>query len=149
MGGLEQHLASHTTIGVDTSPFIYLWEMHPQYFPLAEVLFQYLKSPQVRGVTSVITLIESCIYPQRHGRTDLVQAYERSLLHSQQVTMLPIDVQLARRALTLRARYDIHVPDALQIAAAIELAATLFVTNDRRLGKVQEIQVLVLDNYVV
>ena len=130
-------------------PFIYLWEKHPVYFSLSETLFQYLKSPQVYGITSVITLIESGTYPQRHGRADLARAYEQALLHSQQVRMLPIDTALARRAIVLRATYDIHVPDALQLAAAIEFEATLFVTNDRRLRKVQEIQVLVLDNYVV
>jgi len=144
---LERDLATHTIVGVDTSPFIYLWEQHPRYFPLSETLFRHLKSPDVVGITSIITLIEACVHPQRHGRLDLVRAYERSLLHSQQVRTLPIDASLARRAVVLRARYDIHVPDALQIAAAIEHGATVFVTNDRRLARVQELSVLLLENY--
>jgi predicted nucleic acid-binding protein len=41
------------------------------------------------------------------------------------------------------------VPDALQIAAAIEAGATVFVTNDRRLAKVQEIHVLLFGDYVM
>ncbi len=32
MGELEQDLAAHTVIGVDTAPFIYLWERHSRYF---------------------------------------------------------------------------------------------------------------------
>jgi predicted nucleic acid-binding protein len=40
------------------------------------------------------------------------------------------------------------VPDALQIAAAIEARAIAFVPNDRRLAKVQEIHVLLFDDYV-
>jgi len=40
------------------------------------------------------------------------------------------------------------VPDALQIAAALEAGATAFVTNDQRLGKVKELDVLQLDDYV-
>jgi hypothetical protein len=32
---------------------------------------------------------------------------------------------------------------------AIEAGATLFVTNDRRLAKVQDLDVLLLDDYVV
>jgi predicted nucleic acid-binding protein len=39
------------------------------------------------------------------------------------------------------------VPDALQIAAAIEAEATAFVTNDRRL-KVQELDVFPFDDYL-
>jgi predicted nucleic acid-binding protein len=147
LGALEQDLATHNVIGVDTAPFIYLWERHPRYFAPSETLFHHLRSPEVQGVTSVITLIEACVHPQRQGRLDLVQAYERSLIHSQQVRMLPVDVALARRAVTLRAQYDIRVPDALQIAAALEAGATLFVTNDRQLRKVQEIGVLLLDDY--
>lgn len=49
--------------------------------------------------------------------------------------------------MTLRAQYDIRMPDALQMAAALEAGATLFVTNDRQLRKVQEIGVLLLDDY--
>jgi predicted nucleic acid-binding protein len=147
LGALEQDLATHNVIGVDTAPFIYLWERHPRYFTPSETLFYHLRSPEVQGVTSVITLIEACVHPQRQGRLDLVQAYERSLVHSQQVRMLPVDATLARRAMTLRAQYDIRVPDALQIAAALEAGATLFVTNDQQLRKVQEIGVLLLDDY--
>jgi predicted nucleic acid-binding protein len=61
--------------------------------------------------------------------------------------MMPVDVALARRAVVLRAQYGIHVPDALQVATALEAGATLFVSNDRRLSQVQEIPVLLLDDY--
>jgi predicted nucleic acid-binding protein len=148
LGRLGETLARHESVGVDTSPFIYLWEQHSRYSSLAEELFRHLRQPHVRGITSVITLIEACIHPQRQGRLDLVQAYENSLMHSQQIRMLPIDAALARRAVNLRAAYEIHVPDALQISAAIESGATLFVTNDRRLSKVQEIEILLFDDYL-
>jgi predicted nucleic acid-binding protein len=61
--------------------------------------------------------------------------------------MLSIDLAIARKAIDLRATYAIHVPDALQIAAALESGATLFVTNDRRLTKVREIEFLLFDDY--
>jgi predicted nucleic acid-binding protein len=147
LGQLDRTLARHEIVGVDTSPFIYLWERHPRYFNLAEELFQYLRQPQVQGVTSIITLIEACVHPQRQGYPDLVQAYENALVHSQQVRMLSIDLAIARKAIDLRATYDIHVPDALQISAALESGATLFVTNDRRLAKVREIEFLLFDDY--
>lgn len=148
MGPLDETLAHHDIIAVDTAPFIYLWEQHPRYLPLAETLFRHLKQPEVQGITSVITLIEACVHPQRQGRLDLVQTYERSLLHSHQIRMLSIDAALARRAVLLRATYEIHVPDALQMSAAIEAGATLFVTNDRRLSKIQEIEILLFDDYI-
>ena len=74
MGQLGETLARHHIVAVDTSPFIYLWEQHSRYLPLTEELFRHLRQPQVQGITSVITLIEACIHPQRQGRIDLVQA---------------------------------------------------------------------------
>jgi predicted nucleic acid-binding protein len=148
LGDLERDLSAHTVIGVDTVPFIYLWEQNPRYVSLSETLFRYLGNPQVRGVTSIVTLIEACVLPRRQGRLDLVEAYERALLHSRQVQMLPVDADLARRAVVLRAEYAIRVPDALQIAAALVAGATVFVTNDRQLTRVHDLRVLVLDAYV-
>jgi predicted nucleic acid-binding protein len=148
LGTLEQDLSRHVIIGVDTAPFIYLWERHPHYLSLSETLFRHLNRPEVQGITSVITLIEVCVHPQRLGRRDLVQTYERALVHSQQVQMVPIDAPLARQASALRAVYNIRVPDALQVGAAIEAGATLFVTNDQRLAKVREIRVSVLEDYL-
>jgi predicted nucleic acid-binding protein len=51
---------------------------------------------------------------------------------------------LAEAAALLRARYMIRLPDALQVAAAIQGEATLFLTNDKRVKKVDALQVLVL-----
>ena len=141
MGKLEQDLSRHDIVGVDSAPFLYLWERHPRYLALSEIPFRHLKQPQAQGITSVITLIEACVLPQRQGRPDLVQAYEEALHSSEQIRMLPIDVEIARQAIILRAHCGIKTPDALQFAAAIEARATAFVTNDRRLAQVGEIQV--------
>lgn len=148
MAKLTSVLSSHTIIGLDTSPFIYLFEHHTAYFPLVEELFTHLKSFGVTGITSIITLIETCVQPQRDGRADLVQIYEKTLLNSQQVQMVDVDPILAKRAIQLRVQYGFRVPDALQLSAALEHGATLFVTNDRRLAKVTELLVLILDDYL-
>lgn len=149
MGALTQALRRHKQIGVDTAPFIYLWEKHPRYVKLSEELFGYLSTAEVYGYTSIITLIEACIYPQRQGRADLVKTYENALLHSRQVQMWPVNVEIARSAVQLRAEYDIHIPDALHLATAITVGATLFVTNDRRLQKIGEIEVLIFEEYAL
>jgi predicted nucleic acid-binding protein len=145
---LNSVLSAHNIIGLDTNPFIYLFEQHPLYFPLAKELFTQLKSPDVTGITSIITLIETCVQPQQDGRTDLVQIYEKTLLNSQQVQMYDVDPVLAKRAIQLRVQYSLRIPDALQLSAALEHGATLFVTNDRRLARVTELTVLILDDYL-
>jgi predicted nucleic acid-binding protein len=49
-----------------------------------------------------------------------------------------------------RRRSEVHQPliDALQIAAAVEVAADAFLTNDIRLKKIKEIKILVLKDYI-
>jgi len=74
-------------------------------------------------------LIEACVYPQRRGRSDLVAAYQRSLLQSRQVRMLAVDASVARKAVVLRAQYVIHVPDAVQFAAALEAGRQAEIDN--------------------
>lgn len=144
VGKPEPELARHRVIGLDTSPFIYLFERHPRYFSLSEAIFDYLKLPGIHGVTSIITLIETCVQPQRVGRQDLVEIYERALLGQSQVETIPIMPPVAKRAIALRVDYGFRVPDALQIAAALEQGATLFITNDRRLKKCTDLTVLAL-----
>jgi predicted nucleic acid-binding protein len=55
---------------------------------------------------------------------------------------------LALQAAHLRARYQIRTPDAIQIAAAIEFGARLFLTNDDRVRKVTEIEIVVLERWL-
>ncbi|MBU2444010.1 MAG: hypothetical protein KJ666_00350 [Bacteroidetes bacterium] len=45
-------------------------------------------------------------------------------------------------------RYGIRTPDAIQFAIGIENNGTLFITNDKNLKKVKEIEVLVLEEYL-
>ena len=148
MANLRTVLAKHTVVGLDTNPFIYLFEKNPTYFPLVDTLFDYLKMPGIQGITSMITLIETCVQPQRDGRTDLVQIYEQALLNSQQVQTLSITPDLAKSAIRMRAKYGLRVPDALQVSAALESGATLFVTNDHRFKHITELAILILDDYL-
>lgn len=58
-------------------------------------------------------------------------------------------MSIAERAGRLRGRYkDIKTIDAIQIASAIEVGADAFLTNDKKLKKVEEIKVVVLKDYL-
>jgi predicted nucleic acid-binding protein len=60
-----------------------------------------------------------------------------------------VDRTVARAAAQLRAKYNISPPDALQVAASLSFGAKAFLTNDKRLVKLQElIDVIVLDDFV-
>ena len=59
-----------------------------------------------------------------------------------------IDEKLAETAALFRARYTIRLPEALQLAVAIQAEATLFLTNDKRVKRLDAVQVLVLSDFI-
>jgi predicted nucleic acid-binding protein len=101
---------------------------------------------QMEGVTTVVTLGEVLVQPFANADVRLQQQYRDYLLDSVGFTMLPVDAVLAERAADLRARYRMRLPDALQIAVAVDQRCEAFLTNDRRLARVTELRVLVLDD---
>jgi predicted nucleic acid-binding protein len=62
-------------IFLDTAPFIYFFERHPDYFPALETLFDRLYEVDAQAITSVITYIELTTLPARQGKKQLVRKY--------------------------------------------------------------------------
>jgi predicted nucleic acid-binding protein len=143
---LDTALRGVTQLGLDTSPFIYLVEDHPQYADLMEDVARRMAEGQFAGVTSVVTLGEVLVKPLERGDIRLQQRYRDILLDSGGFRMLPVDAALAERAADLRARYRMRLPDAFQVAVAIDQRCEAFLTNDRRLAQVTDLRVLVLDD---
>ena len=138
-------LAGVSALGLDTSPFIYFMEWHPVHGPVAEEVFRRIDSGSLQGCTSVVTLTEVLVKPKQLGQHNLEQSYRNFLLRSRHLTLAPIDTVLAERAADLRARYSVRTPDAFQLAAALVAGCQAFLTNDGGLCRVQDLQVLVLN----
>ena len=146
MKSIDNALSGVTKLGIDTQIVIYFVEAHPKYdIPVTEA-FQRIAESALIGVTSVITLIEVLIHPLRQGNIHLQQEYRDLLLHSRNFQMMPIDVAIAERAAEIRTRYNLHIPDALQIATALAAGCEAFFTNDAKLKSVTELRVLLLDD---
>jgi predicted nucleic acid-binding protein len=58
-----------------------------------------------------------------------------------------VDGRSARIGAEPRAAYGLRTPDSLQIAACFTHGAEAFVTNDRRLRRVKEIEIVMLDDF--
>ena len=93
----------------------------------------------------MITLTEVLTRPLRLGNTRLEREYRDILLHSGGFRLLAITARIAESAAALRARYTLRTPDALHIAAAIDVRCDAFLTNDTDTKRVTEIAALVLD----
>jgi predicted nucleic acid-binding protein len=149
MDEFSKRLASAKVIGLDTSIFIYFLEPNPRYAPLAQIIINGIEEGKWQGVTSTITLMEITVRPWQLGREMVAREYEAILVHFPNLSIVDVDRNMARTAAQLRARYNVSPPDALQVAASVSFGAKVFLTNDKRLSRLQElIDVIVLDDFL-
>ncbi len=141
---LSEALSGVSCLGIDTAPFIYLVERHPDYLDLMRAVIRRIDAGELKAVSSVVTLAEVLTQPLRLGNLLLAQKYRDVLYRSRNFRLVPIDATIAELAADLRARYNLRTPDALQLAAAIRAGCDAFLTNDVTLKKVAELKVLVL-----
>ena len=133
------------TIGLDTAPLIYFIEENPDYLETVTPFFEAMDREDFTVVTSTVTLLEVLVHPLRHNNASLADEYRDILLNSKLLTF-EISSTIAEQAAKLRAVHNIRTPDAIQISAALHAGATHFLTNDIRLPKIQNIQILSLDS---
>lgn len=136
------------SVFLDTAPFIYFIEINDRYHPIVKPVISLIDAGQLKGITSVVTLLEVMVQPLREGKKRLVEQYKTILLNSTGLATLEITHQMSETAARLRARYGLRTPDALQLAAALAANADYFLTNDTALKKAKEIKVLILEDFV-
>jgi len=148
MADLVAELRRHERVGLDTPVFIYHIEAaEPFAAPAGEALDELARAAFV-GLTSVLTLMEISVKPLQLDRPDVAAEYEVLLANYPNLLVASIDRTGARQAAELRARHRLRPADALQIAVCLENGATAFLTNDRELRRVTELQIVVLADFL-
>jgi len=132
-------LAQGATIMVDTAPFIYVLESHPQWADQFVGLFEAAAKGNLTIALSTITLAEVLTGPFKAGQTALAKRYEKAL---SQYQVIPVSAAIAALAAQLRARYRLKLPDAIQLASALDIGAAALVTHDRDFSQVSGIEIL-------
>jgi predicted nucleic acid-binding protein len=101
-------------------------------------------------VTSPVTLAECLVRPYRLGQTELQQQYIELFFQTENIIFQPItNPSIALEAAQIRARYNLQLPDAFQIAVALAAGCEAFLTNDVTFRRVTELRILVLDELKV
>lgn len=77
------------------------------------------------------------------GELHIAAAYEAVLFYSD-FTFAPIEASTARIASKIAGHYRMKVMDSLVIASLFESGATAFITADKYLKKIKEIDVLLI-----
>lgn len=152
MGGVEEKcrnfLQRFSILGLDTMAFIYCFEENEDYLPFTKPLFELIEDGQIEGKTSVITRLEILTEPKERGDELLADEYKALIDNYPHLEVSPVDTSVADLASTLRAKYRLRTPDAIQIATSILGGAQAFVTNDGSLKEVEEIEIIVMREFL-
>lgn len=134
-------------VAIDTSIFIYHFEIDLRFFDLTTALFSLFSEEKFSMVTSTVTLAETLTKP--FANKDEIGAAQLQLAFAQMknLRICPIDNDLAITAAMIRSQYQLRLPDAFQLAAAKICGAKIFVTNDLNLKRVKDFEVICLSDF--
>lgn len=129
---------------IDTSPFVYYLQQIETYSNITSIfLRKYIDSD---FITSSVVIMEYLVFPYRENRKDLSDAF-KSFLREMDIKTKSINDKTADIAAKIRAKYkSLKGMDALNLATAIENGCNIFLTNDKQLKQVTEINVVVIDD---
>lgn len=134
-GGLPEG----ATVLVDTAPWIYLLQDHPAFAPPFAGLFEAAEAGRLQLALSTVTLAEVLTGPHQAGQIALAKRYEAAL---STYRLVPLTAALAALAAQLRVQYRLKLPDAVQLASALDIGAAALVSHDRDFSRVQGLPVL-------
>ena len=141
---MDLDLKAGDIIFLDTAPFIYFFQKHPDYFPAMEMLFNRLYETDAQAITSIITYIELTTHPARQGKSQLVRKYRDYLTNSENISLFPLDLNIADQAVDLRAQHHFKTPDAIQLGTAVACGADYIITNDHNWQRFKEIRIVMI-----
>jgi len=124
---------------VDSAPLIYHLEDNARFAYRFGGLFEAAAAGRVSIAITTITLAEVLTGPYRHGRDALAKQMEAALI---EFAVHPLSNAIAVEAARLRQRYRLRLPDAIQLATALQINAFALVTHDRDFSMVQDIRIL-------
>jgi predicted nucleic acid-binding protein len=128
---------------LDTNVIIYAVEKHPVFGPKVAVRLGTARAAGDSFMVSDLTRMESLVGPLRSGNTTL-QAHFGAFFALPEVHVVAITAAVCDRAAHIRATTRFKPMDALQLAAAVEHGANVFLTADARLSSFTGLTVEVL-----
>jgi len=80
--------------------------------------------------------------PFKAGQTALTKRHEKNLSH---YNVIPVSTSITVLAAQLRAQYRLKLPDAIQLATALDIGVAAFVTHNRDFSLVTGVKILMGD----
>lgn len=78
----------------------------------------------------------------------MVEKYKKILEESEYIKLVDFSTAISEISAKIRAKSGIRTPDAIQIGTSVHSGADYFLTNDKRLKSVEEIPLIILEDFV-
>lgn len=131
---------------IDAAPLIYFVEEHRHYIRKMNRIFELIEKKSLQTVSSALVMTELLVQPLKLGNTDLAQDYYDILFTGSQRRLVSVTTDIAISGAAIRARYNLRTPDAIHVATALREDCDTILTNDRHFRRVQDLNILVLDD---
>jgi predicted nucleic acid-binding protein len=138
---LGDRVPDGATVLIDTNPIIYLLEGNP-LGAVFRTLVEAVDSGRIRALVTPITVAEVVSGPLKAGKEALAERYRRTITQNPGWSIRDIDADIAVLAARLRVRHALKLPDAIQLAVALEEGCYALVTHDRDFGAVSDVLIL-------
>ncbi len=135
--GNISRIPSGNRIALDTTPFVYFLERHPDYFRPAKSLFDRIEQGKLEACASTLVLTELLVPAFRTKDSSQAQSVFRLLSHFPHLSFVDITPSIAVQASRLRGESSLRTPDALHLATALDQEVDWFVTNDKGFTKLK------------
>ncbi len=122
-----------TRLGLDTTCVLYLLEA-PSSRRRAFVETAVFDAPGRSAIVSAVGLSEFMVRLFRVASAERVADARAAFEALPGMTIWPVDADVTREAIRIRAEIGCRMPDAIHIATALVAGADAFLTNDARLA---------------
>ena len=140
-------LAQHRRMALDSNVLIYLLEGNGPRADIAADIVDAVADGVTEGVLASIAIAE-ILMPSARADDAIVFEATASTIRDLGLRIVSLDADAAEDVAWIRGRSGITVPDAIHLACARSAAATVFVTNDRRMPTLRRLEVVILDDLI-
>ena len=84
------------------------------------------------------------LHSSRQGKNKLVRKYRDYLANSENISLFPLDMDIADHVVELRAKHHFETPDAIQLGTAVACGADYIITNDKAWQRFEGIKVVLV-----
>lgn len=128
-------------IYLDTNLYIVFFEGVVDISQKVEKLILDSFEKEMLIVASPLIITELLVAPLREKKDELSEVYKNLGNYIRNMVIVDFSLKISKTAAYLRAKYNLATPDCIHLATAIEGGAGIFYTADRKIKKVEEIEV--------